>query len=55
MHEVKERYFKAMAEEIKRHGGKIEKYIATRSWRCSDLPRAARGRRRCVPCAPRSA
>src|SRR5512145_149816 len=27
LHEVKERYFNAMAAEIKRHGGKIEKYI----------------------------
>ena len=27
LHEVKERYFAAMAEEITRHGGKIEKYI----------------------------
>jgi class 3 adenylate cyclase/tetratricopeptide (TPR) repeat protein len=27
LHEVKERYFAAMAAEIARHGGKIEKYI----------------------------
>ena len=27
LHEVKERYFPAMAAEITRHGGKIEKYI----------------------------
>ncbi len=27
MHEVKERYFSAMAAQITRHGGKIEKYI----------------------------
>ncbi|MEO6745220.1 MAG: AAA family ATPase [Caldimonas sp.] len=27
LHEVKDRYFKAMAAEITRHGGKIEKYI----------------------------
>jgi class 3 adenylate cyclase/tetratricopeptide (TPR) repeat protein len=27
LHEVKDRYFKAMAAEIARHGGKIEKYI----------------------------
>ena len=27
LHEVKERYFSAMAAEITRHGGKIEKYI----------------------------
>jgi len=27
LHEVKERYFQAMAGEITRHGGKIEKYI----------------------------
>ncbi|HEX2542640.1 MAG TPA: adenylate/guanylate cyclase domain-containing protein [Caldimonas sp.] len=27
MHEVKERYFTAMAAEITKHGGKIEKYI----------------------------
>ena len=27
LHEVKERYFKAMAAEIARHGGKVEKYI----------------------------
>ena len=27
LHEVKERYFAAMAEQIARHGGKVEKYI----------------------------
>src|SRR4030095_5355114 len=27
LHEVKGQYFSAMAEEITRHGGKIEKYI----------------------------
>ncbi len=27
LHEVKERYFRAMAAEIARHGGKVEKYI----------------------------
>jgi class 3 adenylate cyclase/tetratricopeptide (TPR) repeat protein len=27
LHEVKDRYFDAMAAEIRRHGGKIEKYI----------------------------
>jgi class 3 adenylate cyclase len=27
LHEVKERYFASMAEQIQRHGGKIEKYI----------------------------
>ena len=27
LHEVKDRYFAAMAAQITRHGGKIEKYI----------------------------
>jgi predicted ATPase/class 3 adenylate cyclase len=40
LHEVKERYFKAMAEEIKRHGGKIEKYIGDAIMAVFGLPRA---------------
>jgi class 3 adenylate cyclase/tetratricopeptide (TPR) repeat protein len=40
MHEVKERYFKAMAEEIRRHGGKIEKYIGDAIMAVFGLPRA---------------
>lgn len=40
MHEVKERYFNAMAEEIKRHGGKIEKYIGDAIMAVFGLPRA---------------
>jgi class 3 adenylate cyclase/tetratricopeptide (TPR) repeat protein len=40
LHEVKERYFTAMAEEIKRHGGKIEKYIGDAIMAVFGLPRA---------------
>ena len=40
LHEVKERYFAAMAEEIKRHGGKIEKYIGDAIMAVFGLPRA---------------
>ena len=50
MHEVKERYFAAMAAEITRHGGKIEKYIGDAIMAVFGLPRAARGR-----CAARGA
>ena len=45
LHEVKERYFTAMAAEITRHGGKIEKYIGDAIMAVFGLPRAARGRR----------
>ena len=45
LHEVKERYFNAMAAEITRHGGKIEKYIGDAIMAVFGLPRAARGRR----------
>ena len=40
MHEVKERYFSAMAAEITRHGGKIEKYIGDAIMAVFGLPRA---------------
>jgi class 3 adenylate cyclase/tetratricopeptide (TPR) repeat protein len=40
LHEVKERYFAAMAAEIKRHGGKIEKYIGDAIMAVFGLPRA---------------
>ena len=40
LHEVKERYFNAMAAEIKRHGGKIEKYIGDAIMAVFGLPRA---------------
>jgi len=40
LHEVKERYFKAMAAEITRHGGKIEKYIGDAIMAVFGLPRA---------------
>jgi class 3 adenylate cyclase/tetratricopeptide (TPR) repeat protein len=40
LHEVKERYFKAMAAEIQRHGGKIEKYIGDAIMAVFGLPRA---------------
>jgi len=40
MHEVKERYFNAMAAEITRHGGKIEKYIGDAIMAVFGLPRA---------------
>ena len=45
LHEVKDRYFNAMAAEIMRHGGKIEKYIGDAIMAVFGLPRAARGRR----------
>ena len=40
LHEVKERYFTAMAAEINRHGGKIEKYIGDAIMAVFGLPRA---------------
>jgi class 3 adenylate cyclase/tetratricopeptide (TPR) repeat protein len=40
LHDVKERYCGAMAEEIKRHGGKIEKYIGDAIMAVFGLPRA---------------
>ncbi len=40
LHEVKERYFHAMAAEITRHGGKIEKYIGDAIMAVFGLPRA---------------
>ncbi len=40
LHEVKERYFNAMAAEIARHGGKIEKYIGDAIMAVFGLPRA---------------
>ncbi|HEX6018868.1 MAG TPA: adenylate/guanylate cyclase domain-containing protein, partial [Burkholderiaceae bacterium] len=40
LHEVKERYFQAMAAEIARHGGKIEKYIGDAIMAVFGLPRA---------------
>ncbi len=40
VHEVKERYFNAMAAEITRHGGKIEKYIGDAIMAVFGLPRA---------------
>ncbi len=40
LHEVKERYFNAMAAEITRHGGKIEKYIGDAVMAIFGLPRA---------------
>jgi class 3 adenylate cyclase/tetratricopeptide (TPR) repeat protein len=40
LHEVKERYFSAMADEIRRHGGKIEKYIGDAIMAVFGLPRA---------------
>ncbi len=40
LHEVKERYFSAMAAEISRHGGKIEKYIGDAIMAVFGLPRA---------------
>ena len=40
LHEVKERYFSAMAAEIKRHGGKIEKFIGDAIMAVFGLPRA---------------
>ena len=53
LHEVKERYFQAMAAEITRHGGKIEKYIGDAIMAVFGLPQLheddalrARARRR---------
>jgi class 3 adenylate cyclase len=40
LHEVKDRYFSAMATEITRHGGKIEKYIGDAIMAVFGLPRA---------------
>jgi class 3 adenylate cyclase/tetratricopeptide (TPR) repeat protein len=40
LHEVKDRYFSAMAAEITRHGGKIEKYIGDAIMAVFGLPRA---------------
>lgn len=40
LHEVKERYFAAMAAEIQRHGGKIEKYIGDAIMAVFGLPKA---------------
>ena len=40
LHEVKERYFSAMAAEITRHGGKIEKFIGDAIMAVFGLPRA---------------
>ncbi|MEP6738763.1 MAG: adenylate/guanylate cyclase domain-containing protein [Caldimonas sp.] len=40
LHEVKDRYFKAMAAQINRHGGKIEKYIGDAIMAVFGLPRA---------------
>ncbi|MCW5656614.1 MAG: AAA family ATPase [Burkholderiaceae bacterium] len=39
LHEVKERYFGAMAAEIARHGGKVEKYIGDAIMAVFGLPR----------------
>ena len=40
LHEVKERYFSAMATEIARHGGKVEKYIGDAIMAVFGLPKA---------------
>ena len=40
LHEVKENYFSAMAAEIARHGGKIEKFIGDAIMAVFGLPRA---------------
>ncbi|HEY9067386.1 MAG TPA: adenylate/guanylate cyclase domain-containing protein [Burkholderiaceae bacterium] len=40
LHDVKERYFRAMAAEITRHGGLIEKYIGDAIMAVFGLPRA---------------
>ena len=40
LHDVKERYFRAMAAEITRHGGVIEKYIGDAIMAVFGLPRA---------------
>ncbi|WP_284619234.1 AAA family ATPase [Aquabacterium humicola] len=40
LHAVKKRYFAAMAAEIRRHGGKVEKYIGDAIMAVFGLPRA---------------
>jgi class 3 adenylate cyclase/tetratricopeptide (TPR) repeat protein len=40
LHEVKNRYFQAMAAEIARHGGRVEKYIGDAVMAVFGLPRA---------------
>jgi class 3 adenylate cyclase/tetratricopeptide (TPR) repeat protein len=40
LHEVKDRYFNAMSAEIKRHGGKIEKFIGDAIMAVFGLPKA---------------
>ena len=40
LHEVTDRYFSAMAAEIMRHGGKIEKYVGDGIMAVFGLPRA---------------
>jgi class 3 adenylate cyclase/tetratricopeptide (TPR) repeat protein len=40
LHEVKDRYFSAMAAEIVRHGGKVEKYIGDAIMAVFGLPKA---------------
>jgi predicted ATPase/class 3 adenylate cyclase len=40
LHEVKQRYFDAMASQIRRHGGKIEKYIGDAIMAVFGLPQA---------------
>ncbi|HEY2189278.1 MAG TPA: adenylate/guanylate cyclase domain-containing protein, partial [Caldimonas sp.] len=40
LHDVKDRYFKAMAAEIARHGGRVEKYIGDAVMAVFGLPRA---------------
>jgi class 3 adenylate cyclase/tetratricopeptide (TPR) repeat protein len=40
LHDVKDRYFKAMAAEIARHGGRVEKYIGDAIMAVFGLPRA---------------
>lgn len=40
LHEVKETYFRAMASQIARHGGKVEKYIGDAVMAVFGLPRA---------------
>ncbi len=40
LHEIKQRYFSAMAAELTRHGGKVEKYIGDAIMTVFGLPRA---------------
>jgi class 3 adenylate cyclase/tetratricopeptide (TPR) repeat protein len=40
LHEIKDRYFNAMAAEVARHGGKVEKYIGDAILAVFGLPRA---------------